>query len=265
MATSLRAQRRQTQLSQIQEKILSQMTSKATTLIIIRHGETDWNLNNRIQGQLDPPLNNLGVQQAKAVVDRIDQWSAQIGKLLNQNNKQQNGFVNQELNLARCKIFSSDLLRTKQTAELFGDLGRLSFVSGLRERHLGNLQGYTRAEAKINDPESWRALQSFDIQETIPGGGESRFQFQTRVTSTIQQLADENEGQTIVVITHGGPLGIIYQHVTGQHLNGVNLNCAINCIQIEGEKRAILCWGYVEHLQNVGVDVRGIGGNVTGL
>eukprot|EP01024_Parvocaulis_polyphysoides_P012337 TRINITY_DN14442_c2_g1_i2.p1 TRINITY_DN14442_c2_g1~~TRINITY_DN14442_c2_g1_i2.p1 ORF type:complete len:272 (-),score=26.16 TRINITY_DN14442_c2_g1_i2:115-840(-) len=241
------------------------MTIKATTLLIVRHGETDWNVNHIIQGQSkdDPPLNDLGVQQAWALMSKL-QCKFQ------QNYFQLNGLNQNEQKCEIKQIFSSDLLRTKQTAEIMSEgLGlQINFVEGLRERHLGDLQGYTIQEARQNAPHALQALQTNDPLQEIPGGGESFCQFEQRVRNSIQKISDENEGEIVLVVTHGGPLGVIYQYVTNQNHKGKNVNCAINCIKIEGRNRAVVCWGDTEHLQNEGVNFQGCcggGGGASGI
>eukprot|EP01025_Chloroclados_australasicus_P057620 TRINITY_DN7191_c0_g2_i1.p1 TRINITY_DN7191_c0_g2~~TRINITY_DN7191_c0_g2_i1.p1 ORF type:complete len:281 (-),score=27.36 TRINITY_DN7191_c0_g2_i1:357-1199(-) len=259
MTNTLRAYRRQRQINQISRKSLREMTNQATTLVIIRHGETEWNLNQIIQGQTDEeaPLNNQGLLQADAITHRLARF----------NLKTKDGLENLDVNLYNCKLYSSDLLRARQTAEFFEQAFKTKavWVPGLRERNLGNLQGHTRQEAKVKQPEAWAALQSHDPNTPIPENGESASQFFERVCNTLQQIADENAGQTVLVVTHGGPLRIMHQYITGIKYNDKNFNCALNIVKIEGSKRAVIKWGDVEHLQEVGYNQQGSGGGSNGL
>ncbi len=175
-----------------------------TELILVRHGETDWNRDKRFQGQLDIQLNATGQEQARRVASRLS------GSLP--------GRVDL---LAAQHIVSSDLLRARETAAPAAQ--RLGLTCGttadLREQSFGMLEGLTIAEFAERHPEvlaNWRAFRA-DFE--IPGG-ESVRRFHARVLAGVRHLVDEFAGQTLLVVTHGGVLDMIYRTARAQPLDG---------------------------------------------
>jgi probable phosphoglycerate mutase len=149
------------------------------TLIVWRHGQTGWNLEGRIQGQLDTELTELGIEQAAAAAGRLAL-------------------------LAPDAIVSSDLRRTTHTAAALAALTGLTvrYDPRLRERHFGAWQGLTGAEAAARNPEEYARWQA---GEPIDGCGvEERDDLAKRASTALQEAADLAPGGTVVVVGHGG-------------------------------------------------------------
>lgn len=206
--------------------------SMPTEIILIRHGETDWNAERRIQGHLQIPLNANGRRQAAAVV------AALAGENID-------------------ALYSSDLERCLQTvAPLAARRGlEVAPLTELREWDLGVLAGMTAEEAALVEPDALRIYRERTPNRVIPGGESIQQRFE-RVTSCLARLATNHPGERICVITHGGPTGDCYRYASNLRLGvrlGVDLcNAAINRISIEGPQWKILDWGRVDHLANIG-------------
>lgn len=164
----------------------------ATRFCLVRHGETDWNTERRLQGQLDLPLNNNGQQQAA----RLGQTLAQTRQTFD-------------------AMYVSDLLRTRQTAEAICLHNRLAAVAtdALRERHFGCFQGFTYPEAEQQMPEAYRLFKSRAPDYAPPPTGESLTVFRQRIEGFMRAAAARHPGQTVLVVSHGGVLDIIYRLV----------------------------------------------------
>ncbi|MGC4808581.1 histidine phosphatase family protein [Micromonospora sp. DT233] len=150
-----------------------------TRLIVWRHGNTDWNAGDRVQGQTDVPLNDLGREQARA--------SAPLLAALRPD-----------------AIVASDLSRAADTAAALAALTGLPVRTDarLRERHFGSWQGLARTEAAERYPDEYARWRAGDPD---PGAGiESLDDLGKRVGGALQDAAAETPGGTIVVATHGG-------------------------------------------------------------
>ncbi len=212
-----------------------------TDFILIRHGETDWNRELRFQGQLDVPLNAMGLEQARRVGAHLAQEPAH-------------------------HLVSSDLLRTRQTAapisELRGEPGSLEAVlnAGLREQSFGKLEGMSVPEIQANLPDVWTRWTEFDADYTVDGGETAR-QFHARVMQAMAALAQQYREKTLVVVTHGGVLDMIYRSAQGQSLDGPRVadipNGGIN--RVRSSERAgglvldIIDWADTRHLADMPV------------
>ena len=211
-----------------------------TEIWLIRHGETDWNRARRLQGWQDTPLNAHGLNQARRLAERLEHDA-------------RNGPFD--------ALYSSDLQRTLQTAEPVAarlDL-RVRPEPGLRERCYGVLEGVTMDRMDIEQPEAAAAWKSRDPLRPLDGG-ETLGQFQSRVISTVDDIASRHDGERILMFTHGGVLDIIWRHASGVPLNGARdaalLNVSINRVGVQGRKWEVLDWGDVGHVADeVGDDV----------
>jgi probable phosphoglycerate mutase len=151
-----------------------------TTILLARHGETDWNRTSRFQGHADPPLNRTGRAQA-----------AELAAAL----------ADEEL----AAVYSSPLRRALETAEAVAAAHGLAVtpLEALREVDVGSWEGLTHAEVERRFPEQFARW-----LEHGPGwdDGESYEQMGERVVAGLLKLADVHEGERILAVTHGGPI-----------------------------------------------------------
>jgi probable phosphoglycerate mutase len=179
-----------------------------TRIIAIRHGETAWNVDTRIQGQLDVPLNETGRWQAHRLALVL------AGEPVD-------------------AVYASDLWRAYDTAlSVAGAVGRPVLTDeGLRERGFGVFQGKTFAEIEATLPEQARRWRERD-PDFAPEGGESLLQFRERVLATTQRLAAAHANQQIALVAHGGVMDVLYRAATRQDLQAPRTwqlgNAAIN-------------------------------------
>lgn len=203
---------------------------QATRILAIRHGETDWNVSTRIQGQLDIPLNDTGRWQATRMAQALAHEP--IGA-----------------------IYASDLLRARETAQALAGVMDLPVRSapGLREREFGIFEGKTFAEIATLWPEQsllWRRRDP----EFAPEGGESLLQFRQRVTHTAQALAERHPGELIALVSHGGVMDVLYRAATRQDLQAPRTwalgNAAINRLLWTPEGFSLVGWSDTNHLMD---------------
>ena len=202
----------------------------ATRIIAIRHGETAWNVDTRIQGQLDIPLNTVGRWQASRVAQALAEESIQA-------------------------IYASDLLRAWETARSIAEATGLTLQAhaGLRERGFGEFQGKTFAEIEALWPEQsrqWRARHP----EWAPPGGESLAALRARIVGVASELAQKHLGEQIVMVAHGGVMDVLYRTATGQHEQAPRSwqlgNAAINRLLWTPQGLTLVGWSDTRHLEN---------------
>jgi probable phosphoglycerate mutase len=202
---------------------------KATHLLIVRHGETDWNRARRFQGSIDIPLNDTGRQQAARLARRLSSMSIDA-------------------------IYSSDLQRCLQTvAPTAQALGlAVSKTQTLRERNYGLFEGLTLPEIEERYPQVRADWARHDPDYAIPGGESTRVLFQ-RIVSAIQMIVASHVGQTLLIVTHGGVLDMIYRAATHQPLEQPRRclipNAALNELCFDEGQLSILEWADDAHLQ----------------
>jgi len=160
-----------------------------TTIILIRHGLTDWNIERRWQGHLDVSLNTQGIAQAKALSQRLVTWPIQA-------------------------LYSSDLQRAAQTATILGEpLGLQPVLKrSWRERDVGEYQGLTHENIKIQYPEQFQDMSQGNIS---PPGGEDNQDLYARAAAAIEELVANHPGKMIAVVTHGAMLHTTILYVLG--------------------------------------------------
>ena len=164
-----------------------------TTLILVRHGETEWNIQSRMQGHRDIALSPRGVEQAEAVARHLMRAPADEAPAI-------------------AAVFASDLTRARATAApIAGRAGvSLRIDPRLRERGFGLFEGSTYAEAHARWPEIYATWQRREPDYAVPGG-ESYVQVRARTLAAIEDIAGEFAGKTVVVVTHGGILDAVYR------------------------------------------------------
>ncbi|KAL6337819.1 hypothetical protein AAG906_002284 [Vitis piasezkii] len=212
-------------------------------IIVVRHGETAWNADGRIQGHLDVELNEAGRQQAAAVADRLSK-----GPRIS-------------------AVYSSDLKRAFETAQAIAtSCGRFEVIKDpdLRERNLGDLQGLVYQElAKIN-PEAHKAFLSHRTDQEIPGGGESRDQVYQRCTLSLKRIGSKHKGERVVVVTHGGVIRALHKRASPNGRAGKIMNTSVNIFHLcDGDKWVIKAWGDISHLDQTKFLESGFGGDRT--
>lgn len=208
-----------------------------TQLILIRHGETTWNRERRMQGHTDTSLSDTGRAQAAAVGRRL---------------------ANQQF----AALYSSDLMRAYDTASAIAPHIGLPIVrdAALRERTFGIFEGLTSEEIAQRHPEENARFQTRDPDYAMPGGESSR-QFYQRSLSCLEGIAAKHAGETVVVVTHGLVLDTLYRaaHKLALEIKreAPLLNASLNTFHRAEAVWSMLVWGDVEHLAEVGVTYYG--------
>jgi probable phosphoglycerate mutase len=203
---------------------------QATRIIAIRHGETAWNVDTRIQGQLDVELNETGRWQARQAAQALR---------------------DEPLNA----IYASDLSRAFFTAKAIGEAAGLLPVPtpALRERHFGMFQTRTWAEIEQMWPEDAQRWRTRDPQ-WAPEGGESLLTLRERVSRTVNELASRHVGEQIVLVAHGGIMDVLYRLATRQDIQAPRTwslgNAVINRLLWTPQGMTLVGWGDDRHLQN---------------
>ena len=201
---------------------------ETTRLIAVRHGETAWNVDTRIQGQLDIGLNATGLWQAQRAGQALA--DERIGA-----------------------IYASDLSRAWQTAEEIAKPHGLTVQAepGLRERAFGRFEGMSFAEIEATLPEDARRWRERD-PEFEPEGGESLRVFRDRVTRVAAELAARHPGELVTLVAHGGVMDVLYRAATRQELQAPRTwqlgNAAINRMLWTPEGFSLVGWSDTAHL-----------------
>ena len=165
-------------------------------VLLVRHGETVWNQENRWQGQADTPLSQTGYDQARQHAQR---------------------FRNEERRIQA--IYTSDLSRARDTADILGQVLGVTPLetAAWREMDIGTWSGLTTSEVATRHAEEWARLRQ---GEDLPrGGGETFAQFQGRLLQSSQRLVRDHRGEQIIVVTHGGAVRALLLHCRGLDMN----------------------------------------------
>ena len=204
----------------------------ATEFILVRHGETAWNADGRIQGHLPTALNARGMRQAEAVASRL------AGEAFD-------------------ALYSSDLKRAMQTAQAIGEAAGCDTIpdARFREWKLGVLEGLTDAEAEARHPDAYRAYCRLDPDYAIPEGESIRERYRRSTQGAAELAARHPEGR-FVVVAHGGVLDDFYRRATGLPLESPRdfklFNASLNTFQIRNGAWTLVRWGDIDHLREIG-------------
>jgi probable phosphoglycerate mutase len=200
-----------------------------TTIIAVRHGETEWNSIGKQQGHLNSDLTELGIRQAQAIANGLSKFSID-------------------------EFYCSDLGRAVQTAEIISQITGKEFVPNarLREQNLGILQGLTRTAFESRYPEEYSHFISNDPDYRIPGGESIRDRF-SRCINCIEDISKTHCGKSILIITHGGVLMSFIHKALGIPLTQKRtfslLNGSINIFSIsEKMEWRLEIWGDINHM-----------------
>lgn len=199
-----------------------------TQVIIVRHGQTQWNIKGVRQGHLDSPLTEKGLAQAGALGERLAREKFTV-------------------------LYSSDLGRAVQTAQLICEATGHTIVTDarLRERHLGIFQGLNAEEIKERYPEEYRLHRTRSPDYVIPGG-ESMHQQVERNVACLREIAEKHAGEIIAVVTHGGVLSGLFRHIFAIPFQAPRrfefVNASLNLFTYEEGHWILQTWGDVSHL-----------------
>ncbi len=213
------------------------MTSTdTTTLLLLRHGETTWNLSGRWQGQaVDTPLTDLGREQARIVARRLRSYPISA-------------------------IYSSDLVRAFETAQIVGRLLGLEPVPEprLRESDIGAWMGLTWEEITARFPDEVAAM--FAGQDVRRGGGESFAELHARLAAAVENIAARHRGETVLLVSHGAALRSLAAHALGadlaqMHRLAIGGNTALSVVQVRSRGLRLVSYNDTAHLDGVGFQV----------
>ena len=197
-------------------------------LILVRHGETAWNHDLRLQGQTDTELSDFGREQARRLAGRL---------------------AGEEIAAA----YSSDLRRCAETAEIVlqGRGVRPTLLPALREVSLGDWEGHTVAELRERMPAELERVWANPLDEA-PRGGESRRQLQQRMVEAISAIAGDHVDDTVLVVSHGGALRALACWALMADLRAVRRieldNCSVSSLELAGGEPRLHGWNDIGHL-----------------
>jgi probable phosphoglycerate mutase len=202
-----------------------------TRFIVVRHGETEWNVASRVQGHRDSPLTPKGHEQADAIAARLADERFDV-------------------------LVASDLGRAYQTAERIALRSAHPVVPDprLRERSFGDAEGLLYTELDARWPGVFSRVNDMDPDAAVPNG-ESRRQFHQRVQHAFEALARENPGRRIAVVAHGGVLAVLYRVIHDIPLARPHpipiANASYNAVSFAADAWELEAWDDVSHLSGV--------------
>jgi len=202
--------------------------------LLIRHGQTDWNVSGRIQGQSDVPLNAVGEQQVAALSKGLASTSIDA-------------------------VYTSDLTRARTTAEVMVDPHGLDvqMEPRLREVHFGEWEGFTYDELLDRIPgfaEDWDAWNA-DRVHRAPPGGESLLQFSERVEAALEDVRAAHEDGTVALVSHGGSIRMTFCVLMGLPLTSYWQmsvhNTGVSEIEMRERGPVVVRWNDTHHLNGL--------------
>lgn len=207
--------------------------------MLVRHGQSIWNQVHRIQGQLDPPLSDLGRRQAALLAARL------TGRPF-------------------AGFYASDLLRAFETAEIIGgaiDLAPTPLRS-LQEVFLGEWEGLTTEEIGARYPQAWAAWVKEPRWDLVPGG-EGEEAFDIRVAGALEDIARRHDHGDVLVVTHGGVIQVALHRAVGKPSRGIFpfkiQNASITILERRDGRSIVAGVNDIAHLESVAVTEVGPG------
>ena len=200
-----------------------------TELIVIRHGETDWNRQHRFQGHIDVPLNDTGLRQAELLGERLAGEPIDV-------------------------LVASDLQRARATAlPLARPRGLAVEIEPLwREQCFGVLEGLDVPTIRSQHTALWDRWVRHEADYALPGGAESNRMFFERVQRALAATLAAFAGRRVAVVTHGGVLDMLWRNAHGLPLHGARdcaiPNTGINRLRWAEDRLQVLRWADAEHL-----------------
>ena len=208
-------------------------------MILVRHGQSTWNREHRIQGQLDPPLSDEGRRQAELLARRL------AGRRL-------------------AGFYVSDLKRAFETAEAIEPLVDLKPdpTPGLREIYLGEWEGLRTEEIAERFPDAWARWSEKPDWDLVPGG-EGAARFETRVIATLEEILERHAHGDVLLVTHGGVIEVALHRVIGRPSKGLFpfkiQNASISVVEVRDGRMIIAGSNDVAHLEQALVTEPGPG------
>ena len=199
--------------------------------MVVRHGETEWNIEDRCQGHKDSPLTENGIKQAESIALRLAGYNLSA-------------------------IYTSDLGRAIQTAEIISESSNLNIKPDLRlrERNMGILQGLTDSEMVKSYPDVCSNLKKLDPDYIVPNGDSIRHSFNKNI-ECLNEIARLHPENSVLIVTHGGVLSGFFKYVVGLPLDSPRKfkvwSGSINTFSYDGEGWELLGWGDVSHLKGI--------------
>jgi len=209
-----------------------------TDIILIRHGETDWNRVRRLQGHWDIALNELGHRQASALALALSSEKPTA-------------------------IYASDLQRARDTAQAVADRHQItvSIDARLRERCYGAFEGLLYDDIDGHFPQAFAQWQARELHARFPAGerqAETLHEFSARAVAVVTELAQRHDSEKIIIVSHGGVLDCVYRAAYGMDLLVERQfdmkNAAINRLHWNGTQMTVLQWADVAHLDAAALD-----------
>jgi len=202
----------------------------ATRIILLRHGETTWNVEGRYQGHLDSPLSPRGEAQARALAQRL-------------------------AGMKFAALYSSDLGRARQTADAIAKATghEIRVDPQLRERHLGIFQGLLKSEMKQKFAHDYHLFKTAGSDHALPGGESARQAAQRNITC-LEDLARRHPDETIVVVAHGGTISALLRHTLGippgtpRRFERFNASWNVFTWDLDDSRWRLETWGDLSHL-----------------
>lgn len=197
-----------------------------TTVLLVRHGETEWNRTRRLQGWAPVSLNDRGREQAAAVGEYVA--------------------AGHDVD----RVVASDLRRCKETARLLRRAGPVdapvTFARAWRERSVGVFQGFSYDDFYERHSEFALHHSGHAAADATPEGGESFLDLRERVLAGWERLLDDADGETVLVVTHGGPIYVVLAHLKGLDVVAAiteqdQHNCALNELRVDGDGVRVVC------------------------
>lgn len=203
-----------------------------TDLFLIRHGQTQWNLENRIQGNMDSPLTDLGRQQAR--------WLSETYR-----------------DEAFDRIYTSTLDRAYETAKILRGDRKIEIIrlDSLKEIHFGEWEGKAFLELREEKPEAFDAFR-FTPESFRPAGGETFQEAQNRIVGAVREILRKNRGEKLALVIHGAVLKLLMGHFLKLPINQiweppVIHPTSVSHIRFEGPDFEILKFGDISHYKEI--------------
>lgn len=200
-----------------------------TSIVFIRHGQTDWNAGRRWQGHADIALNEAGRQQAALLAQRLRHWPI-------------------------LRVYSSDLQRAAATARALGEVLGLEPIIDVnwRERHVGRFEGLTMEEIIAQFPDVWESMRTGPLD---PPGGETQDEITERAGAAFDALVAQHEGEMTAVVSHGGTIHTAVHYALQLPPSALGRlsfrgNTGISIIEIHDSLPRLVCLNDTAHLEN---------------